>query len=219
MSGANRVTTKVKICGLKTEADIDVAIENGADYIGLVFFDPSPRTLTIPVAARLAQHIRGRARIVALTVNAENKLIEQITNEVGPDIFQLHGGESIERVTAIAQLTKRETMKVIKVETAADAETAFTYSSIADHILFDAKAPKDSPIPGGNGLSFDWRALDGIGARMTYMLSGGLNPDNVAAAIRLTGAAAVDVSSGVEAKPGKKDPARIRAFLHAVKSL
>jgi phosphoribosylanthranilate isomerase len=213
------MTTQVKICGLMNEADLDTAIENGADYVGLVFFDPSPRCLALADARRLADHARGRTRIVALTVDADDALIERIAQEVAPDIFQLHGSETIARIEQIAALTGAETMKVIKVRTAADAETAFEFAAVADHILFDAKAPEGSPLPGGNGLTFDWRALEGIGDRLAYMLSGGLTADNVADAIRLTGAPAVDVSSGVESAPGKKDPARIRAFLQAAKAL
>ena len=170
-------------------------------------------------AIGLAEHCRARAKIVALTVDADDALIHAINDSVAPDIFQLHGSESPDRVGEIARSTQKETMKAIKVETSADAEAAFNYDSITDRILFDAKAPKGAVLPGGNGLQFDWTALESVNGRLDYMLSGGLTPETVAAAIRLTGAKAVDVSSGVEVSPGKKDPVRIRAFLRAAKGL
>ena len=218
-TGNPDMTIKVKICGLSSEADVDVAVEHGADFVGFVFFGPSPRNLDISRGKQLAEHVRGRAKIVALTVNADDMLIKRITREVGPDVFQLHGSEDEARIGEISALTGCETMKVIKVETQVDAGHAFDFKDTVDHILFDAKAPKDAPVPGGNGLTFDWRTLDGISAKLNYMLSGGLTSENVAEAVRLTGAAAVDVSSGVETRPGEKDPARIRAFLQAAKGL
>ncbi len=213
------MNTKVKICGLTTEADIDAALECGADYIGLVFFEPSPRNVSIKDGKRLAQYVARRTKIVALMVNADDTLVNKIASEVRPDICQLHGNESIERIGRIAALTGCEMMKVIKVASQEDAEQALTYKDISDYILFDAKAPKGSPLPGGNGLQFDWRALETVKSKIDYMLSGGLTPENVQQAIQLTGAHTVDVSSGVESAPGRKDPARIRAFLHAAKGL
>ncbi len=213
------MATKVKICGLRSEAEIDVAIAGGADYVGLVLFAPSPRHLSCAEARRLARHVAGRCQIVALTVDADDALIARINSDVEPDIFQLHGSESPERIRAIAAMTGRRTMKALKVATRADVAEFDDYYGIADDILFDAKAPQGSPIPGGNGLTFDWHILQGISTRFDYMLSGGLSADNVAAAVALTGAAAVDVSSGVESQPGRKDPVRIRAFLQAAKGL
>jgi phosphoribosylanthranilate isomerase len=213
------MTIAVKICGLKTNEAIDTAIAAGADYIGLVFFGPSPRNVSISEARALAEHIAGRARIVALMVNPEDMLIKRVLREVGPDILQLHGSETPERVSSIATLAGIPIMKAIKVETARDAEHALDYNGRAEIILFDAKAPKDAVLPGGNGLAFDWHALESVKGRVDYMLSGGLTPDNVAEAIRLTGASAVDVSSGVESAPGVKDSARIRAFIAAAKAL
>lgn len=213
------MTVEVKICGLSTKDEIDVAVDNGADYVGLVFFEPSPRNLALSDAIGLAEHSRGRARIVALIVDADDTFIRTINDSVAPDIFQLHGSESPDRVGEIARSTQKETMKAIKVATSADAEAAFNYDSITDRILFDAKAPKGAVLPGGNGLQFDWTALEAVNGRLDYMLSGGLTPETVADAIRLTGAKAVDVSSGVEVSPGKKDPVRIRAFLRAAKGL
>ncbi len=202
-----------------TKADIDVAVDNGADYIGLAFFEPSPRNLTISDARSLADHARGRTQIVALTVDADDTLIKAIASDVAPDILQLHGSEDHGRIRQLAALSGCQMLKVIKVQTAADAERALDYGDVADHILFDAKAPEGARLPGGNGLQFDWHALDTVKGRLEFMLSGGLTAENVADAIRLTGAAAVDVSSGVERAPGQKDPARIRAFLKAAKDL
>lgn len=216
------MTTKVKICGLTTAETIDAAIDAGADYIGLVFFPPSPRNVSLQEAGPLADLARGRTKIVALTVDADDSLIDGITRFVRPDIVQLHGSETPERAGVIKSRTGCSVMKVIKVETAADAELAFDYVAPAgpcDLILFDAKAPKGSVLPGGNGLTFDWRAIESVRGRLAFMLSGGLDADNVANAIRLTGAPAVDVSSGVESAPGVKDPARIRAFLTAAKAV
>ena len=216
------MTTEVKICGLKTPATMAVALEAGADYVGLVFFPPSPRTLDVAVARPLAEMARGQARIVALTVDPDDALVDAIAAELRPDVIQLHGSETPARATEIKQRTGCTVMKAVKVATAVDAEAAFTYAAPkgpCDMILFDAKAPKDAVLPGGNGLTFDWRALEGVAGRLDYMLSGGLTPDNVAEAVRLTGARAVDVSSGVESAPGIKDAARIRAFLKAAKTV
>ncbi len=211
------MSTAVKICGLKTTDDIDVAIACGADYIGLVFFPPSPRNISLEQGQKLADHIRGRSKIVALTVDADDALLSEIATLIRPDFIQLHGSENRQRIAEVRQLTGTSTLKVVKVATPDDAESALAYQDVADRILFDAKAPPDSPIPGGNGLRFDWKALEAVNGRLDYMLSGGLNPENVAEAITRTGTSAVDVSSGVESSPGEKDPARIRAFLQAAK--
>ena len=215
----SRTTTKAKICGLKTETDIDAAIEAGADFVGLVFFPPSPRHLSVADGRRLAAYARGRARVVALSVDADDELIGQIACEVAPDLLQLHGSEPPDRVRRIAEFSNIAVMKAVKIATAEDTQAAFNYIPIVEQILFDAKAPKGSPLPGGNGLRFDWHALEPVQGRLNFMLSGGLTAENVAEAIKLTGAGAVDVSSGVESAPGIKDPARIRAFLQAVKGL
>jgi phosphoribosylanthranilate isomerase len=210
-------TAKVKICGLKTAAALEAALAGGADYVGLVFFPPSPRFLTPAEAAPLAAQARGRARIVALMVDPDDTLIDAVVGAVDPDLLQLHGEESPERVAEVRRRWAKPVMKAVKVETAADAEAALRYRGIADLILFDARPPRGSPLPGGNGLPFDWRALAEVKDKVPYMLSGGLTPDNVAEAIRVTGAAMVDVSSGVELRPGEKDPELIRRFLRAAK--
>jgi phosphoribosylanthranilate isomerase len=210
-------TTKVKICGLKTEAALDAALAGGADYIGLVFFPPSPRNIAPPAAKVLADKARGRAKIVALMVDPDDALLESVMQSANPDVLQLHGHESPERVREIHRRWGRPVMKAIPVEKAEDAEAALAYQGVADLILFDARAPVESTRPGGNGAPFDWRALVGVKDRVSFMLSGGLTPDNVADAIRISGAAVVDVSSGVEVRPGEKDPALITRFLLAAK--
>jgi phosphoribosylanthranilate isomerase len=212
----------VKICGLKTAATMATALDAGADYVGLVFFPPSPRSLSIEDARMLVAMARGRAKIVALTVDPDDALIGAIAEALQPDIIQLHGSETPERAAEIKQRSGSAVLKAVKVETAQDAEAAFAYIAPVgpcDMVLFDAKAPKGSVLPGGNGLTFDWRALEAVNGKINYMLSGGLTPDNVASAIELTGARAVDVSSGVESAPGIKDAARIRAFLSAAKAV
>jgi phosphoribosylanthranilate isomerase len=211
------MATKVKICGLKTEAALEVALAGGADYVGLVFFPPSPRNVTPAAAKMLAAKARGRAKIVALMVDPDDALIDTVLAAADPDLLQLHGEETPQRVREIHDRWGKPVMKAIKVETSEDARTADDYRGAADLVLFDARAPEDSTRPGGNGAPFDWRVLLGIEHRMPYVLSGGLTPDNVAEAIRITGAAIVDVSSGVESRPGEKNPDLIRRFLRAAK--
>jgi len=209
--------TEVKICGLKTEAALEAALTGGADYVGLVFFPPSPRNVAPETARALADKARGRARIVALMVDPEDALIDTITTSVAPDFLQLHGEETPQRAADIRRRWNTPIIKAIGVETAQDARAALGYRQAADLILFDARAPADSVRPGGNGAPFDWHTLLGVEARLPFLLSGGLTPDNVAEAIRVTGAPVVDVSSGVETSPGEKDPELIRRFLRAVK--
>lgn len=210
--------TRVKICGISTAEAMAAALDAGADDVGLVIFPPSPRHVTVCAAAGLARQARGRARVVALTVDADDALLEAIAADVKPDILQLHGNESVERVAYIRRRLGVAVMKAIKVATAADAARALDYAGVADLILFDARPPKGADRPGGHGAVFDWRALDGVKGKVPYMLSGGLTPDNVAEAIGATGAPAVDVSSGVEYAPGVKDTHRIRQFIAAVRA-
>jgi len=211
--------TKVKICGLKTEAALEAALAGGADFVGLVFFPPSPRNVTLAVAKALADRARGRARIVALMVDPDDALIAQVVASAAPDLIQLHGYETPTRVAEVRARWGISVMKAVPVETAEDAHAARQFSPAADLILFDALAPADSARPGGNGAPFDWRTLLGVTEGMPFVLSGGLTPDNVAEAIRLTGATTVDVSSGVESSPGEKDPELIRRFLRAAKGV
>ena len=211
------MTTKVKICGLNTEAALEAALAGGADYVGLVFFPPSPRNVTPEAAKALAAKARGRAKVVALVVDADDARLDAVIAAAAPDLLQLHGEETPGRVAEIRRRWRTPVMKAIKVETVEDARAALAYREAADLVLFDARAPADSTRPGGNGAPFDWRALLGVKDAVPFMLSGGLTPENVAEAIRATGAAIVDVSSGVETSPGEKDPELIRRFLRAAK--
>jgi phosphoribosylanthranilate isomerase len=218
------MTTKVKICGIKTEEALDAALEAGADYVGLVFCEKSPRHLDIATAKALSRraHERSRAQVVALLVDADDGLIDRVTSEVRPDLLQLHGSETPERVREIQRRARVPVMKALAVGTESDVAGAEVYlepGGRADLVLFDAKPPKDpGALPGGNGLAFDWRILEGVRGHYPFALAGGLTPENVADAIRLTGASVVDVSSGVERAPGVKDPELIRRFLRAAKA-
>ena len=218
---------RVKICGINTPEAMSAALEARADLVGLVFFPPSPRHVSIEAAAPLADYARGFSAIVALVVDADDALIDRIKSEINPDMLQLHGSETPERVAAVRSMFGKPVMKAIKVATRADALTAFAYApvtqwmtedatpTIADLILFDAKPPKGADRPGGHGATFDWTLLDDVRGRVPFMLSGGLTPDNVAAAIRATGATVVDVSSGVETAPGLKNRGLIQRFIAA----
>jgi phosphoribosylanthranilate isomerase len=210
--------TRVKICGLRTEAALDAALAAGADFVGFVFHDASPRHVALPEAARLAARARGKAQIVALVVDPHDAALQAIADAVHPDMFQLHGDETPDRTRAIRTRSGAKVMKAVPVATPADAAVALAFRDAADLILFDAKPPPNSPIPGGNGIPFDWRALDAVRHRLPWILSGGLTPDNVAEAIRLTGATMVDVSSGVESARGVKDAGLIRRFVDAAKA-
>ena len=212
------MATEVKICGLTTAQTVDAALSGGADYIGLVFFPRSPRHVDIKTGIKLADLARGQAKIVALFVDPEDRALDSIIEQVQPDMIQLHGDESAPRVKEIRQRCHLPVIKAIRVGTAVDAKRAQRYNDAADLILFDAKAPKGSALPGGNGHAFDWHALDDVKDNMRFMLSGGLTEANVVEAMKLTNARAVDVSSGVETAPGVKDPELIRRFLKAVKT-
>lgn len=191
------------------------ALAARADDVGLVFFPPSPRNIEFAEAMRLADVARGKAGIVALTVDADDALLERIMAEISPDMIQLHGLETPARVAEIRARWGKPVMKAVKVATREDAVLALAYRNIADLILFDAKPPKGADRPGGHGATFDWRLLDDVRTRVPFMLSGGLTSANVAGAIAATGATAVDVSSGVETAPGVKSPDLIRQFVRA----
>jgi phosphoribosylanthranilate isomerase len=206
-----------KICGITTPDALEAAIAGGADYIGLVLFAKSPRHLEIGRARELTELARGRVKIVVLTVNAADEALREIVDKVRPDALQLHGTESPERVAEIKRMFDVAVIKAIPVATAEDAGQAWHYIDVADLILFDAKADCGTDRPGGNGQTFDWASLDGVADRLPFMLSGGLDPENIVAAIARTHPIAVDVSSGVETSPGVKDPEKIRRFLDAVK--
>jgi len=203
----------VKICGLSNQATLAAALEAGADMVGLVFFPPSPRFVSVSAAAELAEEARGRAEITALTVDADDRILAEIARTVRPDWLQLHGKETPARVAEIGSRFGIRTMKAIGVSAAADLARANDYAVVADRLLLDAKAPKGAVLPGGNGAPFDWELLRGFRSPLPYMLSGGLTPRNVAEALAVTGAPGVDVSSGVETLPGQKDIGLIRAFV------
>lgn len=210
---------EVKICGLSTPETVDAAVAAGADFIGLVFFPKSPRNVSLEQAATLADRARGRAKVVALVVDADDALLRAIAETVRPDFIQAHGAETPERVEEIERLTGCPVIKAIRVKDEADIAAAAGFSKAASLILYDAKAPETlgNALPGGNGHAFDWGLLEGA-RRPAFMLAGGLSPGNVAEAIRVTGAPIVDVSSGVESAPGIKDLGLIRKFIEAAKA-
>lgn len=210
------MTVKVKICGVRTPDILDAAVTAGADLVGLVFFAKSPRHLTIAQGSALADAARGHIGTVAVMVDPDDGLIEAVSGTVRPDILQLHGNETPERVAAIKDRTGLQVFKAIPVFEASDVARAGAYAGIADEILFDAKASPDAVMPGGNGMAFDWALL--ASAKAPFALSGGLEAGNVADAIRLTGASLVDVSSGVETAPGEKDATLITQFIQAARS-
>lgn len=206
-------TLTIKICGLSTPETLDAALSGGADMIGFVFHPKSPRFVTPERAAELAAQARGKAEIVALIVDWDEKRAADLVELLKPDRLQLHGSESPELAAAIASASGRPVMKALGVATAADLDRVPSYAAMVDRILLDAKPPKDAAFPGGHGRAFDWTLLTGLDPALRFMLSGGLDPANVAEAIRVTRPAGVDVSSGVERAPGVKDPARIAEFI------
>jgi phosphoribosylanthranilate isomerase len=210
------VAVKVKICGVRTPAIIDIAANEGADFIGLVFFPKSPRFVELEEARVLAAIARGKIGSVAVMVDPDDELVDGVAERVRPDLLQLHGKEMPERVAAIRKRAGSPVMKAISVSEPGDTHEAASYAGIADYILFDAKASPDAALPGGNGVPFNWRALAGL--KPPFALSGGLTPDNVGEAISLTGASLVDVSSGVERARGEKDADLVRSFIRAAKA-
>jgi phosphoribosylanthranilate isomerase len=212
------VPVKVKICGVRTREIVHTAIDAGADYVGLVFFPKSPRYVAPDAARPLAELALGRIETVAVLVDPDDALIDEILATVRPGLLQLHGSETLERVAVIRARTGLRVIKAIGVATADDVGKAAAYRGIADMILFDAKAPSGSNLPGGHGLAFDWNALGGPSVERPFALSGGLDPDNVWEALAVTGASMVDVSSGVERAPGEKDPDLVRRFIQAAKA-
>lgn len=206
---------RVKICGLRTVSDVETVARAGARYAGFVFFAKSPRNLSFEEAAPLALSVPEGICKVALTVNADDTFLDQLTETVAIDMLQLHGKEPPERVAELRRRYGLPVMKAVGVGDAADLPVLDSYLGVADQILVDAKPPRDSELPGGNGLAFDWRLIAGRRWPVPWMLAGGLTHENVAEAIRCTGATQVDVSSGVERAPGVKDPDRIVQFVRA----
>jgi phosphoribosylanthranilate isomerase len=204
---------EVKICGIKDLGAMNAALEAGADLVGLVFFPPSPRAVTPLGGADLAAAARGRAMVTALVVDADDILLRDIMARVNPDLLQLHGTETPERVKAIRACFGKPVMKAIAVSSAADLKQVAAYEAVADRILYDARPPKGADRPGGHGRPFDWNLLSAASHKKPVMLSGGLTPENVADAIRIVRPDAVDVSSGVEDAPGVKNAAKIKLFV------
>ena len=209
--------TQVKICGLKTAEAAERAVALGASHVGFIFFPKSPRNIEPDDAGRIADRIRGQAKIVAVTVNADNDELDEIVSALNPDILQLHGSEDADRLLTVKAIYGLPVMKAFSVREASDLEKIDAYIGIADRFLFDAKAPAGSDLPGGNGVSFDWKLLDALDASVDYMLSGGLNADNIGEAMAQTRARAIDISSGVESAPGVKDLKLMESFFNAVR--
>jgi phosphoribosylanthranilate isomerase len=206
----------VKICGLRTPETLDAALDAGADAVGFVFFLASPRNISFDEARALGARVNGRALKVALSVDADDALLEQIVEALSPDLLQFHGSETPARVAAVQQRFGIPVMKVLPVAEAADLAVVPAYAAIADRIMFDARPPRDATRPGGLGKPFDWHVLEKLD--VPFMLSGGLDASNVAEALAITHAAGIDVSSGVERAPGEKDAQKIRDFIRAARA-
>lgn len=215
------MNVQAKICGINDQAAMRSAVASGAAFVGLVFYPPSPRALDPQQAADLAALVPEGVVKVGLFVDPDNALIDTVLAEVRLDMLQLHGSETPERCRELRTRTGLPVMKAIKVADVGDVAAAHAYDGSVDWLMFDAKAPDTmaNALPGGNALSFDWTLLAGQEWPVPWMLAGGINPENVAAAVAASRAHVVDVSSGVESAPGRKDPARIEAFLDALKNL
>jgi phosphoribosylanthranilate isomerase len=211
------MTPTIKICGLRTPEALDSALAAEADMVGFVFFPPSPRHVDFAAARELGIRAAGRALKVALSVNADDEWLAASVAALEPDLLQLHGKETPQRVLDVKARFRLPVMKAIAVESQDDLAGVQDYAASADRLIFDARAPNDATRPGGLGKPFNWRILKNLDPHVPFMLSGGLNRDNVAEAIAITGAHGVDVSSGVERAPGEKDPDLIRGFIHAVR--
>ena len=211
----------VKICGLNSQTAIDTAIASGVDYLGFVFFPPSPRSLTPEIASRLMEKRSNDFKVVAVVVNPSDKLLEEITYHLAPDIFQLHGSETAEDLEHIKQKFNTKIIKAMKISEREDFEEVSKFDKVADFLLFDAAAPLNTThsLPGGNGISFNWNWLSDASLATPWFLSGGLNIGNINEAVETTGATAVDVSSGVEDRAGIKNNQKIIEFMNTVRTL
>ena len=210
--------TSVKICGLTTPETLDAALAGGAAFVGAVVFPKSPRHIAPLRAATLFERARGKAKIVAVTVDADDALLTEIALILKPDLIQLHGAETPARAEQVRTLTGARIIKALPIRVHEDFAEAEAWEPFVDHLMFDAKPPEGSDLPGGVGARFDWTLLADRAFRRPWFVAGGLSPENVGDAIRISGAPAVDVSSGVETSPGVKDPALIAAFLEAARS-
>jgi phosphoribosylanthranilate isomerase len=209
----------VKICGLSTPETLEAALQAGADFVGFVFFPASPRHVDLTKARALGAQVKGRAGKVALSVDADDAALAEIVTSLRPDLLQLHGHETPDRVRHIRRRFGLPVMKVLPIAAAEDLMAIADYEGVVDRLLFDARPPKDATRPGGLGKAFDWRLLEGVETPVPFMLSGGLDAANVAQALAMTRAAGVDVSSGVESAPGVKDMEKIRAFIRAARQV
>jgi len=214
---AQPMTVAVKICGLTSPDAIDAAAAAGAVFGGLVFHPRSPRFVSLDRAHALAERMRGRLKCVALIADMDDAAISALVNRIAPDFLQLHGNETIQRSSEIRARFGVAVIKVLPVAEGSDLAAVPDYEKAADLLMFDAKPPRGAERPGGHGAAFDWKILSGRSFRKPWFLAGGLDPDNVARAITLSGATQVDVSSGVECAPGVKDAARISAFINATR--
>lgn len=218
------MTTLVKICGISDQASLEVVCESGADFLGFVFFLNSPRNVSLETAKKLRAlvPVHSKCKVVALVVDQSDTDIEKILQEINPDFFQIHGDHSLIRVASLRSKLGKPLIKAISVSCEEEVRRGLDYLSpghLADIVLYDAKPTISSILPGGNGLQFDWRILSPVSGKFPFALAGGLNPDNVAEAIRSTGATMVDVSSGVEKALGKKDHELIRHFIRNAKTV
>lgn len=211
------MTVTVKICGITDVDALEAAVTGGAEMVGFVFYPPSPRAVRPEIVADFVDILPDETEVVGLFVDADDSTLDTVLSHVRLDLIQCHGAETPERVEAIRLEYGLPVMKAISIETALDFDTVQAYLDVADRLLFDTKPPKGAALPGGNAISFDWALLSGRKFPLPWMLAGGLDAGNVAEAIRISGAKAVDVSSGVELAPGKKDPAKIQAFIKAAK--
>lgn len=212
------MTAVAKICGLSTPQAVQAALDGGAGYLGFVFFEKSPRNLSVELADRLAAPVRGRnLKVCAVTVDPDDALVDRLATILKPDFIQLHGRESPARSRDIALRTGLGVIKVLPVAEARDIDAAIAYESVVDHLMFEGKPPQDAKLPGGVGARFDWTLMSGRRFARPWFLAGGLDPWNVTEAVAQSGAPIVDVSSGVERGPGLKDPSLITAFLEAVR--
>jgi phosphoribosylanthranilate isomerase len=207
---------EIKICGLKTEEALAAALAGGASHVGFIFFPKSPRNIDPAEAGRLRRLASGKAKAVAVTVDASDATLDVIVKAVAPDVLQLHGSESPARVRELKARYGLPVMKALSIREKPDLDRVADYAGVADCLLFDAKPPRGAKLPGGNGMAFDWRLLEGVDPAVPYMLSGGLNAANIVEALTIARPSGIDISSGVESAPGVKDVRLIEAFFRAV---
>jgi phosphoribosylanthranilate isomerase len=211
------MTLDIKICGLKTPEALEAALAGGASHVGFIFFEKSPRNIAPAEAGRLRRAAGGRAKAVAVAVDADDAALDAIVAAMAPDMLQLHGNETPERVAAVKARHGLPVMKAFSIRETADLAVIEPYRGVADHFLFDAKPPRGADLPGGNGVPFDWTILAALDPDIGYMLSGGLNAGNIGEALRLVRPAGIDISSGVESAPGVKNALLIQEFFKAVR--